>query len=183
MAKVFLPLVATTCPIILTMWRLHPTSLVITSPHPQEMSIPPVARKRAHKAAFTPWSMKNNASVLYSMGPTPVSHFASRPWTAALTLRSTPFASCSAALRPPIFPSDHCHVELSHSYFSPWKNLLGLCILATAFSSALHNQTSLLISWLCSPSFSDNSNLKSGLMLPVIKLPLVKFVSRAPSSC
>lgn len=141
------------CPIALTMWRLHPTSQVITSRHPQEMSIPPIARTRAPKAATT--------SALYSMGRPQWAPLLPVHLTPAFTLWSSPFVSCSAAHQPLVFPSDHCHVKLSHSGFSPRKSLSGLCMFATAFSSALQSQTSLVISRLCSLSFSDNSNLAS----------------------
>lgn len=157
MSKIFLPLVPTT-------WTSHVQSLWPCedyTPHLKSSHLPIPRRWASHLwrgrellrqpllQPFTPWVRPQWAPLLPD-------HL-----TPAFTLWSSPFASCSAVHQPLVFPSDHCHVKLDHSGFSPRKSLSGLCILATAFSSSLHSQTSLLISWLCSLSFSDNSNLAS----------------------
>lgn len=135
-----------TCPITLTTWRLHPTSQVITSLHPQEMSSPPMARKRAHKAA--------TVSALYSMGQT--------QWAPLLPVHGL---CLYITKHSPCFPL--CSPSASDLSLRPlsWAAVTQAFSLGRASCNCplgvTHNQTSLRISWLCSPSFSDNSNLAS----------------------
>lgn len=132
-----------------------------------------MVRKRAPKAATT--------SALYPMGQIPVSPSASCPFDYCFYIMK--LSLCFLLCRPsasglPLRPLSR---EARSFGLFPQEKPLGSvypcnCLLQCSSQSNIFTNLMAVLSVLL-------RQLKSGFVLPLIKLPLVKFVSRAPSSC